>query len=278
MGKKCTVCGAPMSGRKCDYCGKHTSEEKEDFQSASPDHSGSFVLSRSKNFALIGIYAVGMVLLPILAMLIIILIRDYTLRYISEDDLFSMGTLGTVITYAILCGVMLLLTYKVFKHDLKKIDSWGKFFIQMGLGILCTFTAALVGNTIVMLLGTEEMALNQELVESALAAMPLVMIITIVLLAPVVEEIIFRLVLMNLFNWKPIYNLIFSSFIFGLMHVVVGGLIHIIPYFLMGLVFGYFYLKNNNIWHVTILHMLHNGLTVVLVFWAQHMQYVFDLY
>jgi len=292
MGKKCKICGAPGSGNKCDYCGTRIKKEKvanpveseaiptvhevstdmnhlDDSFTTSLSQTEMSVLTRKRNIALIGIYIAGMVLLPMLIMAVIILIRDYSLEYIQGEGFFGVLTLTNFIAYAILCTTVVLLTHKVFSQDFQKIESWGILFRQVGIGLIFTFGAAFIGNTIVMLSGTTEVALNQEMVESALATMPILMIITIVVFAPIVEEVIFRLVLMNLFNWKPIHNLIFSSLVFGLIHVISGGLIHIIPYFLMGLVFGYFYLKYKNIWHVTILHVLHNGLTAVIMFMGQ---------
>jgi len=231
------------------------------------------MLIKRKNLILIGIYVAGILFFPRLVGLLIAFIRGYTYEYARES--MYVLSLTNFIIYAMLCGILLRLTCDIFKQDFQRIGSWGAFFKQMGFGLLCTFGAALLGNSIVMLLGTIETAMNQELVVTALATRPFLMIITIVFLGPIVEEIIFRLVLMNLFNWRPIHNVIISSLIFGLVHVLIGGLIHIIPYFLMGLVLGYFYLKHNNAWHITILHILHNGLTVVLVFWSQHM---LDLY
>ena len=233
------------------------------------------MLTRNKNFTLIGIYISGMLLLPMLILSLIVFIRGEA-EYVGESISMDVLSLTNFIVYSLLCIVLLLLTYKIFKQDFLKIDSWPHLFKQVGLGVLCTFAAALIGNSIVMLLGTTDIAANQELVASALSAMPFLMMITIVFLGPIVEEIIFRLVLMNLFSWNPIFSLIVSSLLFGFIHVLVGGLIHIIPYFLMGLVFGYFYLKHNNIWHVTILHILHNGLTVVLMFWAQRMMALYN--
>jgi membrane protease YdiL (CAAX protease family) len=203
---------------------------------------------------------------------IIISIRGYLPGYMQSDEFTNVVSLVNFTAYAVLCGALLFVTRDIFKQDFKKIDSWGKFCKKMGLGLLFTFGAALVGNTLVRLVfGVNDVAANQAMVESALGAMPILMLITVTFLGPIVEEIIFRLVLMSHFNLKPIHNLIFSSLIFGLVHVLVGGLVHIIPYFLMGLVLGYFYLKNNNIWHATVLHILHNGVTVLLVFWAQRM-------
>ena len=229
------------------------------------------MLKMSKKITLLAIYVGGMFLLPIIILPIIMLIRGYTFEHIQGDGFYSMVGVANFAVYAILLIVLLLLTHKIFKEDFFKISSWGNFWGQVGIGLACTFGAAILGNSIVMLLGTTDTAANQEAIESALAATPFLMIITVIFLGPIVEEIIFRLVLMNLFNWKPVFNIIISSFVFGLIHVLVGGWIHIIPYFLMGLVFGYFYLKNNNIWHVTILHILHNSLTVLLMFWAQFM-------
>jgi len=292
MGKKCKTCGAPGSGSKCDYCGARIKKENVvdsaqaeampnvseastdanqlgDSAVASSSQSDEPILTRGKIIALISVYVAGMIVLPMIIMAVIILIRDYSLEYFQGEGLLSVVTLTNFIAYAILCTVVVFLTHKIFRQDFHKVDSWGNLFKQMGIGLVFTFGAAFIGNSIVVLLGTTEIALNQEMVESALATMPILMIITIVIFAPIVEEVIFRLVLMNLFNWKPINNLIFSSLIFGLVHVIAGGIIHIIPYFLMGLVFGYFYLKNNNIWHVTILHVLHNGLTAMLMFSAQ---------
>jgi len=285
MGKKCIVCGAPIhDDGKCEYCGEHIGK-------SSIHRQFEPTLSTSKNWVLISIYIVGMVVLPAIIAAFIALARGYSIEYFQGDGFVNVLSLTNFIAYAILCFVMILLTFKVFKVDFQKIDSWGKFFLQMLVGVFCTFGAAMVGNMIVMLLGTTDVAMNQELIESAIVAMPILMIITVVIFAPIVEEIIFRLVLMNLikwkvfvpqeydseftrklkkiFSWRPIYSLILSSLVFGLIHVLIGGLIHIIPYFLMGLVFGFFYLRNNNIWHVTILHIIHNGLTVLLMLLLQ---------
>ena len=232
------------------------------------------MLTKRKNLMLLAVYVGGMFLLPFLVVPIIALIRGYPLEQIGEDGFFSVELVALLnfVLYAVLCVTLLLLTRHIFKQDLQKIASWNTFFKQMGLGLLGTFGAAFVGNSIVMWIrGTMENSANQELAETLLAAMPVLMIVSVVFLGPIVEEIIFRLVLMNHFNWKPVYNLIFSSLIFGLVHVLIGGWLHIIPYFLMGLVLGYFYLKNNNIWHVTVLHIFHNGLTVVLIFGMQQM-------
>ena len=225
------------------------------------DSANASVLTKRRNIALIGVYIAGLVILPIVIMAIIISIRGYSMEYFQGDGFLGILSLTNFLAYVILCTAMVLLTHKVYKQDFQKIDSWGRFFKQVGIGLIFTSGLAFFGNTVVMLLGTTEDGLN----ESALVAMPIITIIAVVIFAPIVEEIIFRLVLMNLFNWKPIHKLIFSSLLFGLSYVIAGGFLNVIPYFLLGLVLGYFYLKYNNIWQVTIMHVLHNVGTAIIL-------------
>ena len=230
------------------------------------------MLTNSKKWLMLGLYPAGMFILPFIVMFIIVIIRGLELAPILNGEDFYVLTVATVISYAVLMGVLLVISFPVFRTDFRKIKSWKNFGLQMLIGLVATFAMAALGGWLVTRTGETDVALNQYLVENALMAMPFLMIMTAVFFGPIVEEIIFRLVMMNVFpRLKPIHNIIFSSLIFGAMHVLVGGWIHIIPYFLMGCVFGYIYLKNDNIWHATVLHILHNGATVGLVFAAQRL-------
>jgi len=231
------------------------------------------MLTKRKNLMLIIIYLAGMFVIPMLVLPVIVRLRGYQLAEFLTAGNFdvSINALVMFLVYLLLCGVLLFLTREIFWQDLQKLKSGKNFLGQMLIGLICTFSAATIGSMIVTFLGATGPAVNQEMVEATLNAMPLLMVITVAFFAPIVEEIVFRLVLMNHFNVAPIWNLILSSLIFGFVHVLVGGIIHIVPYFLMGLVFGYFYLKNRNIWHVTVLHMLHNGVTTMMLFFGQQL-------
>jgi len=226
------------------------------------------MLSKGKKIALLVIYVCGFLVLPLLFALI-------GMHLLGLEGVYLLSIIN-FLSYFVLCGILLFLSRHVYKEDFKKIESWWKFMGQIAFGLLLTFGSVFIGNLIVMQLGDFQIAENQEAIVNTLNAMPLLMMITAIVFGPIVEEIIFRLVLMNLFNWKPVCHLLFSSLIFGLFHVLIGGWLHIITYTLAGLVFGYFYLKHDkNIWHVTVLHIFHNGVTIGLVFWAQ---YLFEAY
>jgi len=73
------------------------------------------------------------------------------------------------------------------------------------------------------------------------------MIISVVLLGPIVEELIFRKSLFSLFENKKL-AIIISSLIFGLIHLIAepslaSVIINLPAYLIPGLVFGYFYAK-----------------------------------
>ena len=122
-----------------------------------------------------------------------------------------------------------------------------------------------------MLLGGSDTSANQSLIESVVDSKPLLMFFTTVLLAPVLEEIIFRGMM---FAWVyekfPRFAHLISSFLFAFAHVALGMLsgnvgefIQIVPYFLMALVLSKLYEKTNNIYVPIIAHTVNNFIAVV---------------
>ncbi|MCL2560124.1 MAG: CPBP family intramembrane metalloprotease [Turicibacter sp.] len=229
------------------------------------------MMSKEKNILAIIIYVVGMIILPMLVMMTVGLISGVNPETMTREQQMNLTTTAIVVSYGILTAALLWITKDVFKQDFAKIKSWSNFTLQMAVGLLFTFAAATVGSFALQRLGVTEPAANQAAVEASIGVMPIAMVFSVIVFAPIVEEIVFRLVVMDMLKMKPVFSIVFSSLIFGLMHVMVGGMIHIIPYFLMGLVFGVIYHKNENIWYATVLHALHNGATVLLVFAMQGM-------
>ena len=83
--------------------------------------------------------------------------------------------------------------------------------------------------------------------------------------APLAEEVFFRGFLLTslrtrLNTWPA---LLISSGIFALFHISPGLYV---PTFLLGLAFGWVYLKTRSIWPAVFAHALHNSLAVVALF------------
>jgi membrane protease YdiL (CAAX protease family) len=115
-------------------------------------------------------------------------------------------------------------------------------------------------------------SVNQlSIVETLHSGQAVMMIISVVLLGPIVEELIFRKSLFSLFKNKKL-AIIISSLIFGLIHLIAepslaSVIINLPAYLIPGLVFGYFYAKNDeNILVPTIAHILSNLISVLLIY------------
>lgn len=83
-----------------------------------------------------------------------------------------------------------------------------------------------------------------------------------VLIAPVIEEIIFRKLLIDrTVGYGKKLAMIMSGFLFGLMH---GNIEQFFYTFFIGMIFAYVYIKTGRIWCSILLHMLLNGTSTVL--------------
>lgn len=108
---------------------------------------------------------------------------------------------------------------------------------------------------------------NEQAVQSLIAKSPLYMIISAGILAPIIEELVFRKNL-NIFKNKLIFAIV-SGFLFGLAHVLgnVNSWIDwffILPYGFLGFAFARAYSKTDTICVPITMHMIHNTLLVIL--------------
>ena len=89
----------------------------------------------------------------------------------------------------------------------------------------------------------------------------LYLVISGVMLVPIIEELIFRGVILNRLNNKVnfIYAIIISSVLFSLFH----GFGRLIPTFFFGLCMCVVYLKTNNITIPIIIHFLNNAIATI---------------
>jgi membrane protease YdiL (CAAX protease family) len=111
---------------------------------------------------------------------------------------------------------------------------------------------------------------NEVLIEQIFAVVPIYMLWSTVLYAPIVEEMIFRHSIRKVIKSKCPY-IIVSGLVFGLTHVIysadtLGSLLYFIPYSFIGWGLAWVYTKTDNIYSTIIMHLLHNGILVGLLF------------
>lgn len=142
--------------------------------------------------------------------------------------------------------------FKDIKGYLKKyIKYW---FILLILMYISNFIIFLFHNNI---------AKNEEAVRSLINSYPIYTFILSVILAPIMEELIFRKTFKKLFTSDILY-IIMSGLAFGTMHVIsdfssLMDLLYIIPYSIPGFIFAYIFIKSKNIFVPISIHFIHNG-------------------
>ncbi len=159
-----------------------------------------------------------------------------------------------------------LVLFKLNKRDyIKKIISYFLIFliVKYGVAIFSSLLLVMLGSDLV----TSE---NQEAVVALAKTMPFMMMISTSLLAPFVEEGIFRLGIKKVINNKYLFILV-SGLIFGFMHIfptelpLYVALIESLNYVTMGLLLAYIYNETDNIYVVVIIHALNNLLSMLMI-------------
>lgn len=167
--------------------------------------------------------------------------------------------------YLVSTIIMLILFFLLYKErlitDLKNIKKNTKIsyiFISLLFIILCYIFNLLFVNLL------DTAAYNEISIENILFKYPLIFVPNIVLLAPLKEEIMYRMQYK-----KNLSSIIISTLVFALCHVYITDLSQLtffVPYLLLSISFSYAYFKSNNIVLSTIIHILNNSLNIVLLF------------
>jgi len=214
----------------------------------------------SKFVAMTFSYFFAILLLPFISYKIL------SVSFNLTDEL-SIVVYANLISYIFLTVIALILFGGYLVEDFKKIESIGKFLKGTLIGWGLLLLALLVSNLLLILItGELDSSQNQQIVEETLGAYPILMAITTVLFAPLVEEIIFRLMLMKKIILHPWFSILFSSFLFAIIHVIqAGDFIFMIPYMAMGIPLGYSYYKTGNICYPIGIHLLQNLFSTIAI-------------
>ena len=172
-----------------------------------------------------------------------------------------------LIKYFVLIIVFLLIYRSYLKEkwqDFKKnIKNYFEIsFKNWFIGFIIMIISNIIINIFVTGLGQ-----NESSVQQLITKMPIVAFCITTLLAPFIEEMIFRKCLQDCFNNKTLY-MITSGLLFGLIHVIGSSNAYeyllIIPYGAVGLMFAKTINETDNIYSTILLHMLHNGALTIL--------------
>ncbi len=174
---------------------------------------------------------------------------------------FISDTIYFLFSYLLLGFILFIIFRKKIVSDLDNFK--GKDFVLGLKWWLIGFVLMMIINYIIVFL-TGDIAANEEGNRTLLSNTFLASFLTMGIIAPFNEEIIFRLNIRNaFFNTK--YYIITSALLFGYIHVMGASLIYIIPYAILGAAFAIMHHKTNNIWTSVTLHMIHNIVAIIFI-------------
>jgi len=189
---------------------------------------------------------------------------------INYDKLSTPLKSTCLIIYQILMTLVIVYIYKKtiitdFKTFIKNNIKYFKKYIKYWFLMLILMISS---NLIVTFFTTTDIANNQNTIIETLKVAPIYTFILTVFVAPILEELVFRLSFRKIFS-NSILFILLSGLVFGSMHVIgtcehLIDLLFIIPYSIPGFIFAYVYTKSKNICVPISLHFIHNGIMMSL--------------
>ena len=133
------------------------------------------------------------------------------------------------------------------------------WFVALALMSLC--------NLILYFIVVKDLSLNEQVVRNLFQTNPFLIYVSAVIIAPILEELVFRGSFYYIFRNAFLFVLC-SGLFFGLVHVstaeTIEQFLYVIPYSIPGFVFAYALYKSKNFFVPIGLHFIHNGVLVSL--------------
>lgn len=174
-----------------------------------------------------------------------------------------------IVILLIICLVYKDILIKNFKDFKKNKEKYFKKYFKYWLLLMACM---MLSNFIIMCLNGGEIANNEQGIRNIFTKNPIYVYISGVIIAPIIEELTFRLSIRKIFKTDKLF-IIMSGLIFGCAHVIgqtetLIDYLYIIPYSIPGFIFGYLLVKTNNIFSSISMHIFHNGILIALQFFT----------
>jgi|GEM_PF-4593803 len=164
--------------------------------------------------------------------------------------------LSQIMDQTIISLIGILIYCKFLKNQIETID-----FKKVLKALISGFACASLTLVLTYLLSDYVVSANQLLINQRIIKYPVYAFFTIVIIAPVVEELVFRGIVQK---WVQITmskfaSILLVSLIFAWLHIRTTDQIVFLPiYMITSLVSGYMYEKHNNITYSIVIHFVVN--------------------
>lgn len=217
-----------------------------------------------KRFSRVGLmYFCGTLIIYGIQFLVVFLVQLIKPQWISSVT----GSLlvSMLPMYLIGMPLMMFLITRVPGEGVKKTGrlSVGQMFLAFFMCYALMYVSNIIGTIITFLIGmVKGSGVDNQLVGIVMETNPLVIFVIMVLCAPVVEELVFRKLLVDrTVKYGEGVAVVLSGLMFGLFH---GNLNQFAYAFSIGLFFAFIYVKTGKIRYTVILHMIVNLLGSVI--------------
>lgn len=171
-------------------------------------------------------------------------IFDIDIKNISSN-LFHLYQISTEIIFI----AILILIYKDdFKKYINNFKKHNKDYLKIAVDYWLVGVAIMIAsNFIISRYSPISLPENEQAVREALKGNPILVVISIIATAPLLEEILFRKTLFDLNKNKDVF-IVMSGLLFGAFHIIFIGesiysWLYIIPYTALGIAFAAAYVK-----------------------------------
>lgn len=178
------------------------------------------------------------------------------------------------VIYAIIYEIMMIgIIILILKDEIKKalsdikknhMNYFSNYIKYWFFALIIMFAS----NLVITFISKGGIAGNEETIRTMFSQTPIYIFISSVFFAPLLEELVFRQGIRNIFSNNIVF-IIISGLLFGGLHVVGNinawyDILYLIPYCTPGFVFAYILTKTDNIFVPMGLHFLHNGIIMSL--------------
>lgn len=175
-----------------------------------------------------------------------------------------------IVVYLVLTIIFIKIYYKDFQRDIKSFKVNYKSILKKALLYWFIGLIIMIISSNIIALTNIPTNVNQQANIDQFKSMPFMEIICACLLAPIIEEHVYRKSLAKFTQNKHLYAIV-SGLFFAFAHITSSlttpnsfiMLIYIIPFGALGIAFGYLYKETDNICGNILIHMLHNIISII---------------
>ena len=197
---------------------------------------------------------------PFLKCIVLISLYSGSLLFLQWLISFSVKEINfnlIIFSYPISLFILLLFIYKFGKNQIETSEIYSK----KSLNVLI-ITISIIYNRLGYFLSKLFCESSKEL--NFLLINEINLVFSFILLSPIVEELLFRGIILNgLLNSSKnrIVSVIFTSILFSLIHIKGFGfcnVLNIVDTFIFSIIVSCFYVKTKNVYYAIIFHMVYN--------------------